>query len=160
MAGGEPPEKYVLRIHLTEVTDVVELNLEVIGNRLVEKNFMTQRQKHNIIGVIGQNAASKANSLMRCVESKIDTSDKREKWFEEFVLILANDTASDELVEKLTRALGNFMFYMMHHWSLNLLLLDTVKKKSQYRGSLLKYIAKSQGQQHLIFGVVPSWVDH
>ena len=159
MAGGEPPEKYALRIHLTEATDTVELNLQVIGNRLAEKNFITPRQKHDILGVLGQPSASKANCLMRCVESKIDTSHKREEWFEEFVLILANDTAADELVEKLTRDLGKFRFYMIIMPQITkFTLIDTVKKKPQYKGCLLKYITNSQGQYSAL-GVVPSGVN-
>ena len=103
MACGELPEKYALRIHLTDITDVVELNMDRIGTSLVQKKFITAHQLRNIAG---PTPASRAGSLMRCVESKIDTSDNREKWFEEFVLILANDTTADDLVKKLSNALG------------------------------------------------------
>lgn len=106
MACEEPPEKYVLRIHLTDITNVVELNLDVIGTRLVEKGFITQHQLRNITGTLGQTPANKASSLMDSVVSRIDMSDNREEWFEKFVDILANNTAERELVEKLTKVFG------------------------------------------------------
>ena len=119
IACEELPEKYALRSHLMEVTDVVELNLNVIGTRLVEKGFITQRQLCDITETLGQTAANKASSLMRSVVSKIDRSDKREEWFEKFVLILANDTTESELVEKLTKAFGRLdhRVYGMQHIS-------------------------------------------
>ena len=112
MACEESPETYALRSHLTEVTDVVELNLRVIGNRLVEEGFIVQCQLHDILGTSGQTPAQQANSLIRNVVSKVKRSDKREKWFEKFVLILAKDTAEGELVEKLTKDFGR----LNHMW--------------------------------------------
>lgn len=106
MASGELPEKYVLRTHLTDVTEVVELNLQVIGTCLVEQGFITDRQLRNIVGVLGPTDESKASKLMGTVLSKIDVSVKQEEWFEKFVLILSINTTEHELVEKLTNALG------------------------------------------------------
>ncbi len=106
MACGELPEKYVLRTHLTDITDAVELNLQVIGTCLVEQGFITDRQLRNIVQVVGPTDESKAINLMGTVLAKINISVKREEWFEKFVLILSEKTTAHELVEKLTNALG------------------------------------------------------
>ena len=107
MALGEPPEEYVIRTNLTSVTRAVEQNLSVIPGRLVEQAFITAHSASNITGTLGKPPSSMANDFMRSVQSKMTRSyDTREKWFEKFVTILANDTTEGELVKKLIRDLG------------------------------------------------------
>lgn len=114
MASGEPHEKYTLRTHLVAVTDAVEQNLDVIGGRLAEEKFITQRQMRTIIDFKGDTNPAKASKLMRTVEAKIGTEDEqeREEWFEKFVLILLKNTAEEKLGKKLIKTFGK----LTHMW--------------------------------------------
>ena len=105
MALQESPEKYVIRTNLVEVTRAVTENLDRVSDRLVEKGFMTVNAAIGIKGTLGTTTSSKASEFMQQVLSKTH-NEKREEWFEKFVGILGNDTAEQELVQKLIRDYG------------------------------------------------------
>lgn len=102
MASGERAERYALRVNLTDLTEAVEFNLEVIAQRLEQEAFITSHQRRSITDTTGLSFASKASRLLNCVLTKVN-SDTGEKWFERFVHIIANCTTENELVKKLIR---------------------------------------------------------
>ena len=108
MALEESPEKYVIRTNLVEVTQAVRENLDKVSDRLVEKGFMTVNEAIGIKETLGISTLSKASGFMQRVLSKTRNT-KREEWFEKFVVIIGNDTAERELVQKLIRDYGKAM---------------------------------------------------
>ena len=108
MALEESPEKYVIRTNLVEVTQAVKDNLDKVSDRLVEKEFITVNEAIGIKETLGISTLSKASGFMQRVLSKTRNT-KREEWFEKFVVIIGNDTAERELVQKLIRDYGKAM---------------------------------------------------
>ena len=161
--AGEPPEKYALRIHTLKVVKAIELNLDVIAQRLIQQDFITTHQASNITGTLGISSFDKASKLMSSVTTKM-VYDSRQKWFEKFVYILAEDTTTGDLVKVLVEDFGktfltvwsmntnhvtpestqlHIMLYIIIICFLNFCLVYNyiiVGKKLGYDGDLLKYI--------------------
>ena len=161
--AGEPPEKYALRIHTVKVVKAIELNLDVIAQRLVQQDFITSHQASNITGTLGISSFDKASKLMNSVAAKM-VYDSRQKWFEKFVHILAEDITTGDLVKVLVEDFGKtfltqwsmntnhvtpestqlyIMLYIIIICFLNFCLVYNyiiVGKKLGYDGDLLKYI--------------------
>ena len=100
----EPLEITALRSNLTSITDTVTVggNLQWFANHLMEKAFITQRAVQGILGS-ATTPANRAGQLIDSVFVKIQMSDRKSHWFDEFVSIFSTDRAYSELVEKLQR---------------------------------------------------------
>ena len=101
--GGEPQEIAALRTNLTSITDTVTVggNLQWFGNRLVEKRFIPRREAQEILDVSGTRPSMKAAQLMDSVFAVLETTDRKRRWFDQFVSIFSADKAHAELAAKL-----------------------------------------------------------
>ena len=101
--GGEPQEIAALRTNLTSITDTVTVgsNLQWFGNRLVEKRFIPRGEAQEILDVSGARPSMKAAQLMDSVFAVLETTDRKRRWFDQFVSIFSADKAHAELPAKL-----------------------------------------------------------
>ena len=102
-ATGDPPEITRLSTNLSSITDTVTAggSLQWFADCLVERAFITREAARGILGMHGVAATEKAGQLMDSVFTKINGSDNKRHWFDEFVDIFSHDRTYAELVKRL-----------------------------------------------------------
>ena len=102
---GEPPEITRLTTNLIHITDAVTAggSPQWFADCLVERAFITREAASGIRDTTGISPAVQASRLMDSVFTKINGSDNKRHWFDEFVDIFSHDRAYAELVETLTK---------------------------------------------------------
>ena len=107
--GGETTEIACLRTNLTFITDTVTdiCTPQWFASRLVEKSFITRDSSKEILGTHSLTPADKTSQLMNSVFTKIQITDRKKHWFNEFVAVFSTESACAELVERLKRCVSN-----------------------------------------------------
>ena len=105
--AGEVVEITALRTNLHSITSAASGNLRWFADRLIEKAFIARDTANGILQTTGKTPMEVAGTLLDSVFTKIETSEEKRRWFDEFVAILSTDVTKAELVKKLRTHVGS-----------------------------------------------------
>ena len=89
------------------ITSAANGNLRWFADGLIEKAFIARDTANGILETTGKTPADKAGTLLNSVFTKIETSEEKRRWFDEFIAILSTDVTNAELVKKLRTHVGS-----------------------------------------------------
>ena len=110
--AGEVVEITALRTNLHSITSAASSNLRWFADRLIEKAFIARDTANGILQTTGKTPMEVAGTLLDSVFTKIETSEEKRRWFDEFVAILSTDVTKAELVKKLRTHVGSGKYFV------------------------------------------------